>query len=196
MTHNPTRDGLTRREALQVGAAAAACTATLPAAAGEFGEHLRIDASLPGETFTGELLVNPATSQCRAAAHKPLKVSPHQETNSAISDGDHVRHSPDGQHLAFIRRTSQAAQIVASNQDGQRRRTLWQAPANRVPLDLCFSPDGQKLAVTLLRLDILEDGQSAVSQGCELVVLRLGDQTVQRVDLPEADWLGEPRWLA
>jgi hypothetical protein len=200
---------LTRRTALQAGLAGVAIgSSALAANAIESREHLRVrgivadSASFSGEKIEGEFAVDPVSGDCRLI--QTVQVCSGDERSDiehSIADGDHVRSSQDGSQLAFIRRTTNEQQIVVTDAQQQHRRVVWNVPAALSATDVCFSPSDRQIAVTVQRLERLENkeesGETTATQlpvGCELVVLGLASQAICRVPMPEADYLDSPNW--
>jgi Tol biopolymer transport system component len=100
------------------------------------------------------------------------------------------RLSPDGQHLAYIRKTGASQDIYVSMLDGSDARRVSVLYQWDRLFDLTWAPDGERLLV-----------HAETGDGPELVVVTLSDGTAERLETnPPAtvwmDWSPDGRFIA
>jgi Tol biopolymer transport system component len=103
------------------------------------------------------------------------------------------RISPDGRQIAYWRIGDRQAGVWVMNADGSNPHRILEAKASAIPGGPAWSPDGQKIAVSVHAERRHEKGYLE-EFNFKLLILNLGGGPPVRVEPPLTTGLGNPQW--
>lgn len=109
--------------------------------------------------------------------------------SAPLEGGVTFRFLPDGRSLSFLRqesRTPTRYSLHVANRDGSSPRQLIASTPELYPYHHCWSPDGKRLAVNMVKLEKV-DGDQYGRVGGHLEIFTSDGKSIRRIEMPQQE---------